>query len=312
MQLIRDDFTQAIPFKESVITIGNFDGLHLGHQSLIKKLKHLSLQYDLPTVLITFEPHPLEFFKRRLHGRLMRWSDKLAELQHYGIDYCVCLRFNEHLAHMPAEEYVKQILLQRYGMRAIVVGDDFRFGAKRLGDYRLLADLSRTCNFVTQEIDELQVGGERDSSTRVRETLLQGDMQSVTELLGHEYYISGRVAHGAQLGRQLGYPTANIYLPHKFLPMCGIYVSEVVGLASQPLSSITSLGYRPTFHSDKKLVLETYIFDFDDDLYGKKIQVKLLHKLRNEEKFATQDALIEQMAEDCKAARQWLVARHTI
>ncbi len=305
MQFIRGIHNLAADHPGCVATIGNFDGIHLGHQAVIGQLSEEAADRNLPSVLISFEPTPMEYFQPdKSPARLTRLREKLQVLRRFTIDKILCLAFNKSLANMPAELFIKDILVDRLKVRYLVVGDDFRFGKNRQGDFAMLQQGGEQFGFQVVNMHTFAIDGERVSSTRIRRALDAGDLGKAERLLGRAYRMSGRVAHGEKLGRQLGFPTANINLHRKATPLQGIFVVEVFGLEGEPLGGVASLGTRPTING-KTILLEVYIFDFDQDIYGKHLQVSFLHKLRDEVKYTTLDALKVQIQKDVDAAKQY-------
>ncbi|PIZ05126.1 MAG: bifunctional riboflavin kinase/FAD synthetase [Gammaproteobacteria bacterium CG_4_10_14_0_8_um_filter_38_16] len=302
MKLIRNPFKQKI---QSVITIGNFDGLHLGHQRLIKALIESAHEFTLPSVLLTFEPHPTEFFSPQSPAsRLMRFSEKWNVIKQYGVDYFCCLKFNAQLACLSAENFVKTILVDQFGAKKIIIGDNFRFGAKRLGDVALLQSLGKKYHFDVMALPQALYQEDRISSTRVRNALKIGDFETVQALTQNPFTLSGKVAYGDQIGRQLGYPTANIHLHRKQVPLQGIFVVRVHGLDGRILPGVASIGYRPTFHG-KQIVLEVFLFDFNENIYGRSITVEFLSKIRDEIYFDSVPKLIAQIDSDVAIAKRY-------
>jgi riboflavin kinase/FMN adenylyltransferase len=285
------------------LTIGNFDGVHLGHQALIAEVVNIANALKIPSVLMTFEPHPDEFFTGKSSIRLMRPRDKYQRLHELGIDYVLRVRFNREFSAIDATDFVEDFLLKQLGMRALVIGDDFRFGAKRSGDIHLLEKLSKTRGFSVSQIATLMIDGERVSSTRIRVALAEGNFRLVEKLLGRPYHISGRVTHGDKRGRQLGYPTANIVLPWKNPPIKGVFTVQVKGLSEQAKRGVASLGNRPMFDG-ARYWLEVHIFDFNQEIYGQLIEVEFLEKLRDEKVFGSVEELIQQMDEDASMAKK--------
>ncbi len=304
MKLVRDLHNLGV-LRKSVVTIGNFDGVHLGHQALLKQLRVLSQQYQAPSVLIIFEPTPLEFFMHdKSPARLMRLREKVLALQNESIDYVLCLRFNAALAKLSAEDFVRELLLKQLGMQAIMVGDDFRFGAQRLGDSVLLKAMGEQWNFKVEQLPTLEGAAGRVSSTRIREALQAGDLSLAEQLLAKPYSVSGRVVQGYQLGRALGFPTANIQLHRKVVPLAGIFVVRIK-IGSDTLQGVANIGTRPTVDGSSRVLLEVYIFDFDAMIYGHYVSVEFLKKLRNEERYDTLAALKEAIREDVEQARKY-------
>ena len=305
MQFIRGLYNLPADESGCVATIGNFDGVHLGHQAVIGQLAEQGAELGLPTTLITFEPQPMEYFRpQQAPARLTRLREKLQVLRRFSVDRILCLPFNRKLAEMTAQDFIQRILVDGLGVRYLVVGDDFRFGKDRAGDFALLQKAGKQYDFKVVNMHTFAIDDERVSSTRIRYALNRGDLAEAERLLGRRYRMSGRVAHGQKLGRQLGYPTANIDVHRKMTPLQGIFVVEVFGLEGEPLPGVASLGTRPTVDGNK-IVLEVYLFDFDRDIYGKHLQVSFLHKLRDEAKFTTLEALTRQIDQDVIDARAY-------
>jgi riboflavin kinase / FMN adenylyltransferase len=293
------------------LTIGNFDGLHLGHLAMLEKLKAEASVRRLPTCVLTFEPHPREFFSpAQAPTRLTSLREKSELLKTSGVDRLHVLRFNQALASLSPEAFIEQALVKTLGARWALVGDDFRFGAKRAGDFALLKAAGEQHGFEAESLPTVTVEGVRSSSTAVREALAEGDMDRAARLLGRPYSISGRVFHGDKLGRSIGFPTANIQLRHNRPPLNGIYVVEVWGIASTPLRGVASLGVRPTVRENGRPTLEAFIFDLDRDLYGQRLRVDFLNKLRDEEKYPDLPSLVAQIKLDVTNAKSFFATRH--
>ncbi len=311
MHIIRGLVNLRPEHRGCVATIGNFDGVHLGHQAIIRRLQALGGQLALPTLLITFEPYPQEFFAgEQALPRLSRFREKMDLLSRVGLDRVLCLRFNPALARMEAGDFVRRILVQGVGVRHLVVGDDFRFGRQRRGDFAILAGLGRKHGFAVERTPTFEIDGRRVSSTWVREALTARDMVLAARLLGRPYAIAGRVAHGDKRGRQLGFPTANIHLRRKAVPVNGVFAVTMEGLAEQPLPGVANVGSRPTVDGVRSL-LEVHLFDFDREIYRRHVQVNFLHSIRPERKFDSLDALKRQIARDCDAARAYFAESTT-
>jgi riboflavin kinase/FMN adenylyltransferase len=288
----------------SVVCIGAFDGLHLGHRALVRHAIARARALGLPAVALSFEPLPREFFARgNPPPRLTLPRDRIEGLLGLGLDRLGLLRFNAALAAMPAEDFVRRVLVGRLGAREVWIGPEFRFGHRRGGDLSVLRSMGAELGFVADEIDPVHVQGERVSSTRIREALRAGDFVQAAALLGRPYAIGGRVVRGRQLGRTLGYPTANLRFP-KTPALSGIYATWVHG-AGGPRPSVSSFGTRPTVDGVEPL-LEAHLFDFDGDLYGRHLQVEFVAKLRDEEKFPDLASLTAQMHHDAAQARRIL------
>lgn len=306
MQLIRGLNNLKNKINKCVITIGNFDGIHLGHQALINTLLTKSAELSVPAVVITFEPQPNEFFsKNNPVARLTRFREKCLYLQKMGVDYVMCIRFNEAFAQISAEEFVGNILLNQMGMQAILVGDDFRFGAKRAGDFDLLRRLSKQYHFQALQMPAYIYQNARISSTRVRDALLKSDLTLARELLGHPYELIGKVAHGDKRGREFGYPTANIFLHRKQVPTTGIFAVRVHDINQQSYYGAAYIGIRSVFQGER-VILEVNIFDFNQMIYGKNIRIELLKKIRDDQHFESVADLITQMQKDVAAVKIFL------
>ncbi|MGD8483678.1 MAG: bifunctional riboflavin kinase/FAD synthetase [Thioalkalispiraceae bacterium] len=307
MELIRGLHNLRPEHRGCVATIGNFDGVHLGHQAVIGQLAEKADELGLPAVVITFEPQPLEFFAPdKAPSRLTRFREKLQALRRYAIDRVLCLPFNQKLANLGYQEFIQHILVEGLGIKYLVVGDDFRFGKGREGHFQHLVEAGKQHGFQVVNMHTFAIDDQRVSSTRIRHALEQGDMATAEQLLGRDYRMSGRVAHGEKLGRELGYPTANIHIHRKKSPLQGIFVVEVFGLDKEPLAGVASIGTRPTVDGSK-VILEVFLFDFNQDIYGKHLQVSFLHKLRDEERFESLDALKEKIEEDVARAKAYFM-----
>lgn len=305
MKLIRGLGNIPQPFA-CVATIGNFDGVHLGHQRVLQKLRTQATQLNLPTVLITFEPLPAEYFLgARAPARLSRWREKVTALKNYGVDHILCLRFNTTLANMSAEDFVQQILVEKLGIRHLIVGDDFRFGKDRRGDFSLLQTMGKIHHFQVSATETVSLDHARIGSSRVRAALAQGDLKLAAQLLDRPYTLSGHIVYGQQLGRQLGFPTVNIPLFQQVVPLRGIFAVWVHGLDSKPLAGAASIGNRPTVDG-KRDWLEVYLLDFDREVYGRFITVEFVVKLRDELRFDSLEALKTQIAKDVAQVREIL------
>ena len=287
-----------------VATLGNFDGMHLGHQSLLIRLKSLGQELNLPTVVIIFEPQPKEFFaKNQVGSRLMCFREKRVAFQAWEIDFLVCLRFNQALANLPPTNFVKEILVNQLGVKAVVVGDDCRFGAKRAGNYQLLKKLGERYCFEAIEMTPILYEDQRISSTRVRQALEKGNLALARSLLDHPYWLYGKIISGKKRGRKLGFPTANIYLHRDKVPLTGIFIIRAY-LGNEVFQGVASLGVRPTF-GGTQMLLEAYLFNFSRDIYGNYLRVEFLYKLRSEEHFTSVDALVKQMHQDVSEAKSY-------
>lgn len=298
------------------LTIGNFDGVHLGHQAMIDRLAELCAPARLPVTVLTFEPHPREFFSAR-HGvsapaRILGEDDKLAALDHAGAERVCILPFDERLAATPARDFVRHILVEGLAVRELLIGDDFRFGAARAGDFALL-DAMQDGHYRLSRMPTLDDGeGRRISSSQVREALARGDFEHARTLLGRPYCISGPVIRGRQLGRTLGYPTLNVRPGTARPAVAGIFVVRVHGLAEAPLPGVASLGTRPAVEADGEPLLEVHLFDFSRDVYGARVRVEFLSRLREERHFDSLEALRRQIDADALQARAYFASSQDI
>ena len=317
------------------VTIGNFDGLHLGHQSMLSRLLNEAKQRGLPSCVLSFEPHPREFFAPlEAPARLSSLREKAELLRGLGIDRLHVFRFNRAFSALSADAFIEQALVNTLQAHYVLVGDDFRYGAKRSGDFDLLQSAGRKFGFDAEFLPTVEVKDERVSSTAVRTTLAAGELDHAARLLGRPYSISGRVVHGDKLGRGIGYPTANIQLKHNRPPLLGIFAVELCGLNEQTpctvnngrciqppctvnngrciqmLPGVASLGVRPTVRSAGAPTLEVHLFDFNASIYGRRVRVDFLHKLRDEEKFPDLPSLIAQIGRDVVNAKQFLAQKN--
>ncbi|MFZ3175359.1 MAG: bifunctional riboflavin kinase/FAD synthetase [Thiobacillus sp.] len=293
------------------VTIGNFDGLHLGHQAMLARLQDVARARGLPSCVLSFEPHPREFFTpEQAPARLSSLREKAECLQRMGIDRLHVFRFDHAFSALSAEAFIGQVLGTTLQAHYVLVGDDFRYGAKRAGDFALLKQAGQSLGFDAEFLPTVEVAGERASSTAVRQALAAGELEHAARLLGRPYSISGRVVHGDKLGRDIGFPTANIQLKHNRPPLLGIFAVEVYGLNGEPLPGAASLGKRPTVKNpDAVPVLEVHLFDFNAQIYGRRVRVDFLHKLRDEEKYPDLDSLVAQIRRDVDNAKQFLKQR---
>lgn len=291
------------------VAIGNFDGMHLGHQALIRTARARAAELGVPSAVLTFEPYPREYFDAAgAPPRLMRLREKFAALAALGVDVLVVATFDARLQCQRAAEFVDGVLVRGLGARHVVVGEGFRFAAKREGTVEALRAMGAGASFGVDAVPSVLLDGERVSSTRVREALGAGRLDLARRLLGREFRLSGRVVAGERLGRTLGYPTANLRLHRAKLPLSGIYAVRVGGIGPRACNAVASLGTRPTVGGVEPL-LEVHVFDFDGDLYGRRLDVDFVAKLRDEVKFESLDALVVQMHDDARRAREILAAR---
>ena len=288
------------------LTIGTFDGVHRGHQAMLTRLVEAADDLALPPAVLTFDPHPREFFARAsAPPRLLSLRAKLERLEAHGVDQVYIARFDATLAGLAPNEFVEQVLVRRLGVRWVLVGEDFRYGKGRAGD--LAALRAAASSFSVEAMRTVAVAGERASSTAVRTALAAGDLERAAALLGRPFTISGRVAHGQKLGRSLGFPTANIPLRYK-PPLTGIYAVRVHGLGGAARPGVASLGVRPTVKVGAPPLLEVLVFDFDETIYGRRVTVEFLHKLRDEARYPDLEALTRQIRADVAHARDYFAA----
>jgi riboflavin kinase/FMN adenylyltransferase len=301
------------------LTIGNFDGVHRGHQAMLALLTSEARHRGLASCVMTFEPHPRDWFSRvagkpeAAPARIATLRDKLEELERCGVDQAVVLRFDAAFAAQPPQAFIDDVLLAGLGARYVLVGDDFRFGARRAGDYAMLDAAGQRQGFDVARMMSYEVHGLRVSSSAVREALAAGDMDRAAALLGRPYSISGHVVHGRKLGRELGFRTLNLRFPHPKPAAMGIFVVRVHGLAGAPLPGVASLGVRPTVEDAGRVLLETHCLDWPEPLaldagYGRVLRVELLHKLHDERRYDSLDALRAGIAQDEADARAWFAA----
>jgi len=292
-----------------VVTIGNFDGVHLGHQAVIQQLNGLAQRLGLPAVVLIFEPQPLEFFAPdKAPPRLSSFREKVMWLREHGIDRVICLRFKQSLAELSAGEFVERLLVEEVGARFVIVGDDFRFGKGRSGDLHLLQEMGKSRGFDAVSTETLMSGSERVSSSQIRLLLADGDMEGAAGLLGRPYSMTGRVIHGDKRGRKLGFPTANIAIKRSKSPMLGVFAVEVAGVGDGIYQGVANIGTRPVF-AGNQVLLEVHLLDIDRDIYGQHLQVNFLKRLRSEQKFESIGLLTAQINKDIEDARVYFKGR---
>lgn len=306
MELIRGFHNFRPRHRGCVATIGAFDGVHRGHQAVLRQLIDKSREYGLPSTVVLFEPLPREFLAPdAAPPRLMSFREKFESIRDLGIDRVVRIRFNNALRNMSADEFITSLFVKNLGAKYIVVGDDLRFGRDRSGDFDLLRKYGARDGFDVMDTATLLYEGERVSSTRIREVLGQGDFALAEHLLGRPYSIAGRVIVGQQLGRTIGAPTANIQLRRLRSPLSGVFAVQVAGVSDSLLPAVANVGVRPTVGDLSKAILEVHLLDFEGDLYRRNIRVLFREKLRNEIKFDGIDALSEQISRDIAQARRF-------
>ncbi len=298
------------------LTIGNFDGVHLGHQALLARVCSAASSLGLEAAVMTFEPHPREFFAERAGdlskapARIANLRDKLQSLSNAGIDRVIVEHFNEHFASISPQEFVERVLVEGLHVKWLMVGDDFCYGARRAGNVAMLTEAGRRHGFQVETLPTVMSANGRISSSAVRNALAQGDFVQAKQLLGHSFSISGHVIHGAKLGRTLGFPTLNLRVAHR-PALSGIFVVQVHGLGPDPLPAVASLGVRPSVDDSGRMLLEVHLFDFDQSCYGKVVRVEFLEKIRDEEKYDDLPTLTAAIARDGEQARAWFARRTT-
>jgi riboflavin kinase/FMN adenylyltransferase len=296
------------------LTIGNFDGVHLGHQALLARVRAAATGLGLEAAVMTFEPHPREFFAHKAGDlskappRIANLRDKLQSLSDNGIDRVIVEHFSAPFAALTPQEFTEKVLVEGLHVKWLMVGDDFCYGARRAGNVQMLLEAGRHYGFHVETLPTVMNGSIRISSSAVRAALAEGDFRHAQALLGHPYAISGHVIHGQKLGRTLGFPTLNLRVPHR-PALSGIFIVQVHGLAAQPLPAVASLGVRPTVDDSGRVLLEVHVFDFAENCYGKQVRVEFLHKIRDEEKYVDLPTLTAAIDRDAAIARDFFKER---
>lgn len=310
MRLIRG-LSHLEPFKDGcVLTIGNFDGLHLGHRAVIKKLAERGTALGLPVVIMIFEPQPLEYFlKDNEPPRLMRLREKVIQFAKLPVDNLLIVRFNKHFANYDAEQFIENILIKKLNVKHLVIGDDFHFGKARRGNFALLKEKGKAFGFNVEDTGSYQSEGLRVSSTLIRDALGAGDLAQAERLLGRCYSVCGRVAHGDKRGRAIGYPTANIKMFRKTTPISGVFAVTMTGINDLEIEGIANVGTRPTIEGSSKVILETHLFDFNKDIYGRYVEVHFKQKIRDEIRFQSIEQLQAQIVKDVTEAKKIFAER---
>lgn len=305
MLLIRGLHNLRAAHRDCVATIGNFDGVHLGHQAVLEALTGRARAAGLPSLVIIFEPQPMEFFcPDQAPARLTRLREKLEAIGSFGIDRVLLIRFDARFADVDAQQFVRRILVEKLAIRHLYVGDDFRFGKGRVGDFELLRTMGKEAGFGVESLATVAEEGDRVSSTRIREALQRGDLAHAERCLGRRYRICGHVAHGNKRGRTIGFPTMNVGLLRRSTPLRGVFAVQVLGLADRPLPGVANIGNRPTLAGDDRFLLEVHLFDFADEVYGRHVEVDFVEYIREERKFESFEALREQILLDAECARE--------
>lgn len=288
-----------------ILTIGNFDAVHRGHQALLKHLKEHGQRLGLPTMVMIFEPQPLEFFLgTNAPARLTCLRNKIKYFTKYDVDVLLCVKFNHKFAALTPKAFVLQLLIEKLGVKFLAIGDDFRFGKDRVGNFKYLREAGKQYGFKVANTESFYNAGSRVSSTAVRQALLSDNFALAENLMGHSYRLSGRVVYGSQLGSKIGFPTANILFKYLIMPVKGVYVAEVYGLVDHLLPAVANIGIRPTVNGVVRQI-EVHLIDVSMDIYGRHIDVVLRKKLRNEHKFSSIDELRQQISKDVIFARQF-------
>ncbi len=299
----------ALADQPLALAVGNFDGVHRGHQAMLARVLEAAGDLRLASAALTFHPHPREFFSpETAPARLSTLRDKVEFIGDMALERLYVARFDRGFAGLSPGAFIDEVLVRRLGVRWLLVGDDFRFGRARAGDVALLRQAGDHAKFSVEVLQAVGVEGERASSTAVRHALAAGDLAHAERLLGRRYSISGRVAHGDKLGRRLGFPTANVPLRHR-PAVSGVFAVQVHGLAERPLPGVASLGVRPTVKAGARPLLEVFIFDWEGEIYGRRIRIDLLHKLRDEARYESLERLTRQIHDDVAEARAFFAAR---
>ncbi|WP_305909698.1 bifunctional riboflavin kinase/FAD synthetase [Methylomarinum sp. Ch1-1] len=305
MQLIRG-LAHLEPLQHGcVLTIGNFDGLHLGHRAVIEKLAAHGKRLGLPVVVLLFEPQPLEYFLgENAPSRLTRLREKTIQFAKLPVDQLLVLRFNRHLANYRAEDFIKDILIAKLNVKYLVIGDDFHFGKARRGNFAMLKEAGRNFGFQLEDTHSYELNGMRISSTLIRDALGEGNLALAAKMLGRDYSVCGRVAHGDKRGRTIGFPTANIEMFRNNTPIIGVYAVTMTGIDDQEYVGVANVGTRPTVDGGAKVILETHLFDFHREIYGAYVEVHFKRKIRDEMCFQSLQQLKQQIDRDVLQAKK--------
>ncbi len=305
MQLIRGLHNLSAEHRGCALTIGNFDGVHLGHLEILGNLKRAAAERNLTTCIMSFEPLPQEYFNRdTAPARLYRLLEKWCAIEAANIDYFLCCKFNSELAGLSADEFIEQILIQKLDVKYLLIGDDFRFGQHRKGDFEMLKHAGEKYGFEVQNSPSHCHNDQRISSTVIRQLLLHDDLSTATQMLGRPYQICGRIAHGDKRGRTIGFPTANIKLHRHATAVNGVYAVHMTGENGLSANGVANIGKRPTVDGHT-LQLEVHLFDFDSELYGHQVCVEFKHKIRDEKRFDSFEELKHQIIKDSQQAREF-------
>ena len=304
MQIIRGLSNIEPPKNGCVLSIGNFDGVHIGHKKVVEKLAAQGKVMGLPVIIMVFEPQPLEFFLGdNAPSRLMRLREKVIQFKSLPIDKLVVAKFNQTMANYEANDFITDFLVDRLNVKHLIVGDDFHFGRARMGNFALLKEKSQSLGFEVENTRSFFVDEQRVSSTLIRDALAIGDLATAKLMLGHDYSVSGRVAHGNKRGRTLGFPTANVHMFRKNVPVKGVFLVTMTGIGNQEIQGIANVGTRPTVDGGSKVILETHLFDFNQNIYGRYVEVHFKQKIRDEVRFNSVDELKAQIEKDIVVAK---------
>jgi len=305
MELIRGTHNLQEQQQGCVLSIGNFDGIHLGHRAVLSRLLKEAKRLQVPSTVMTFEPQPAELFAgNNAPARLSRLRDKFVQLEKLQLEKLLCVSFTHEFANLSAEDFIEQLLIKRLNVKFLVVGDDFHFGYQRLGDFALLQEAGKKYGFEVVDTRSLSQDACRVSSTRIRSALAKGNLAQAEQMLGRKYSITGRVGHGRKLGRTIGVPTANLLLKRRVSPVGGVFAVSILGIDNQVYHGVANIGCRPTVQGERQQ-LEVHIFDFQGDLYGVQLEVLLDKKLRDEVRFDSFSELKIQIDKDIQQAREW-------
>lgn len=310
MELLRGIHNINADHRGCVLSIGNFDGIHLGHKEVLSRLMVEAERLQVPATVMTFEPQPEELFSgENAPARLSRLRDKFVQLDKLGLERLLCISFTQQFANLSADDFIDELLIKKLGVKFLVIGDDFHFGYQRQGDFQLLKAAGEKHGFEVVDTQSLMQQEKRISSSRIRDLLALGELQQAEQMLGRKYSITGRVGHGQKLGRTIGVPTANLLLKRRVSPVSGVFVVRVLGIAGKVYSGVANIGQRPTVQGVRQQ-LEVHLFDFNADLYGVQLEVILEEKLRDEVHFASFADLKVQIDKDIELAKHWH-QRHT-
>lgn len=303
--------SHAIPNRPCALTIGNFDGLHLGHQALLAHVRQAADRLNLAASVMTFEPHPREFFAHlsgdpgKAPSRIANLRDNMNAMAKAGMDNIIVEHFNATFASQSPQEFIEKIVVNGLHAKWVMVGEDFCYGARRAGNIAILKEAGKQYGFIVETLPAVTIDGQRVSSSAVRAALAAGDFARTHDLIGHPYTISGRVVHGQKLGRKIGFPTLNLRIAHKHPAVTGVFIVQVHGLSEQPLPAVASIGIRPTVEDTGRVLLEAHILDFDEDCYGKLVQIEFLQRIRDEKKFPDIASMTVAIEDDENKARRY-------